>query len=166
MITDHRNKQATKATHAAPPRKMALPSTNALLQEPKYLGILAAFIAFLILLQKHSQARSSRLPLPPKPPGWLPILGNTHDFIPAAKKGQMHTLLQKWASECGEIMRVQVGPTTNYYLNSDRAVKAIMDKAAALTSERPRWIVSNEQLCNQWNVLLLNGSDPRWKVSG
>lgn len=77
----------------------------------------------------------------------------------------MHLLLQKWAKDHGEIMRVQIGPVTNYYLNSDKAVKAIMDKASAVTSERPRWIVSNEQLCNQWNVLLLCGSDPRWKVS-
>ncbi|KAL2283456.1 hypothetical protein FJTKL_09802 [Diaporthe vaccinii] len=53
---------------------------------------------------------------------------------------------------------------TSYYLNSDQAVKALFDKSSAETSERPRWIVSNEQLCNKWNVLLLPASDARWKL--
>lgn len=63
-----------------------------------------------------------RLPLPPKPRG-LPVLGNTIDFVQAAKKNEIHLLLQKWAEQYGEIMRVQVGPMTSYYLNSDQAVK-------------------------------------------
>lgn len=63
-----------------------------------------------------------RLPLPPKPRGF-PVLGNTIDFVQAAKKKEIHLLLQKWAEQYGEIMRVQVGPMTSYYLNSDQAVK-------------------------------------------
>lgn len=63
-----------------------------------------------------------RLSLPPKPRG-LPILGNTIDFVQAAKKNEIHLLLQKWAEQYGEIMRIQVGPMTSYYLNSDQAVK-------------------------------------------
>lgn len=63
-----------------------------------------------------------RLPLPPQPRG-LPVLGNTIDFVQAAKKNEIHLLLQKWAEQYGEIMRVQVGPMTSYYLNSDQAVK-------------------------------------------
>lgn len=35
----------------------------------------------------------------------------------------MHLLVQKWALEHGEIIRVQLGPVTNHYLNSDKAVK-------------------------------------------
>lgn len=63
-----------------------------------------------------------RLPLPPKPRGF-PVLGNTIDFVQAAKRNEIHLLLQKWAEQYGEIMRVQVGPMTSYYLNSDQAVK-------------------------------------------
>lgn len=63
-----------------------------------------------------------KLPLPPKPLG-LPVLGNTIDFVRAAKKNEIHLLLQQWAEQYGEIMRVQVGPMTSYYLNSDQAVK-------------------------------------------
>lgn len=142
---------------------MAVLGLLSTLLELKTLVLLSIIILVAIYIRSHFQNRH-HLPLPPQPPGY-PILGNTLEFIPAAQRGQMHLLLQKWAKENGEIMRVKVGPTTNYYLNSDRAVKALMDKSSAQTSERPRWIVSNELLCNRWNVLLLNASDPRWKVS-
>jgi hypothetical protein len=117
----------------------------------------------LVSLVKFMRTRG-QLPLPPKPKG-PPIIGNTIEFVSAAKGNTIHLLLQKWAKEYGEVIRVQIGSVTEYYINSDRAVKALMDKASAQTSQRPRWIVSNELLCNQWNVLLLNASDPRWKVS-
>ena len=42
--------------------------------------------------------------------------------------------------------------------------QAIFDKSSAFTSERPRWIVSNELMTGKWNVLLLSVSDKRWKV--
>lgn len=149
---------------------------------------LSLLLSGLCVYAAISHVRNRRkLPLPPKPRG-LPVLGNTIDFVRAAKKNEIHLLLQKWAEQYGEIMRVQVGPMTSYYLNSDQAVKvsarrhfvvsvedrqtdalsyrqALFDKSSAQTSERPRWIVSNEQLCNKWNVLLLPASDARWKVS-
>lgn len=125
--------------------------------------IVVAVVLVAVRFIHNFISNRNKLPLPPQPAGW-PILGNTLEFIPEAKAGRMHTLLQKWAEIHGEVMRVQVGPTTNYYLNSDRAVKAIFDKDSASSSERPRWIVSNELLYNSWNVLLLNASDPRWKL--
>ncbi|KOC17629.1 putative cytochrome P450 [Aspergillus flavus AF70] len=36
-----------------------------------------------------------------------------------------------------------------------------MDRSSAISSERPRWMISNELICNQLNVLLLHRSDPR-----
>lgn len=35
----------------------------------------------------------------------------------------MHLLLQKWAEEYGEILRLNLGPVTAYYVSSDVAVK-------------------------------------------
>jgi hypothetical protein len=128
--------------------------------------------------------------LPPSPPG-IPILGNLVEFVKHAKQASQHLLLQRWAEEYGDIIGVKIGPMTEYYLSSDRAVKVkqhekslcrlrpwhprsypvsswrrkeIFDRASAATAERPRWIVSNEQICNKMNVLLLNASEPRWKV--
>lgn len=45
-----------------------------------------------------------KLPLPPKPRG-LPVLGNTIDFVQAAKKNEIHLLLQKWEEQYGDYAR-------------------------------------------------------------
>lgn len=116
---------------------------------------------FLFRLQKWSQERR-KLPLPPKPPG-LPIIGNIVDVLSATKVGQQHLLFERWARKYGEILRIEAGPFTEYFINSDKAVKEIFDRQSSATSERPRWIVSNEQICNEKNVLLLSASEPRWK---
>ncbi|KAL2811621.1 cytochrome P450 [Aspergillus granulosus] len=111
---------------------------------------------------RQSSGASKQLPLPPLPKGNL-VLGNLLEVIAASKESLQHLLMQRWAREHGEVFRVRLGPVTEYFLNSDRAVKEIMDRSSAISSERPRWIVSNEFICNQLNVLLLNGSNPRWK---
>lgn len=104
----------------------------------------------------------NKVPLPPQPPGW-PLLGNIFDVFSATKTNQQHLLFEKWARDYGEIVRVQAGPFVEYFINSDSAVKEIFDKQSSATSERPRWIVSNEQICDEKNVLLLSASHPRWK---
>ncbi|KAE8414345.1 cytochrome P450 [Aspergillus pseudocaelatus] len=89
------------------------------------------------------------LPLPPQPRGsW--ILGNLSKVINASTESLQHLLMQDWSREHGEVFRVRLGPD-------------IMDRSSAVSSERPRWIVSNELICNELNVLLLHASDPRWK---
>ncbi|KAL4768022.1 cytochrome P450 [Aspergillus nidulans var. acristatus] len=92
---------------------------------------------------------SKRPPLPPRPRGSL-LLGNLLEVTKASKESLQHLLMHTWAREHGEIFRVRLGPE-------------IMDRSSAVSSERPRWIVSNELICNRLNVLLLHGSDPRWK---
>jgi cytochrome P450 len=126
--------------------------------------VLLGVIGSLVLIRKLQNHRHERhlLPLPPQPSGSF-LVGNMVEVIAASKIGQQHLLFQRWAQEHGEIYRVRVGPFTEYFINSDAAVKEIFDKASAQTAERPRWIVSNEQICNRLNVLLLNASDPRWK---
>ncbi|KAG9628843.1 cytochrome P450, partial [Aureobasidium melanogenum] len=125
-----------------------------------FLGVLG-FLALIRRLQQYRHGRSL-LPLPPQPSGSF-LIGNMTEVIAASKVGQQHLLFQRWAQEHGEIFRVRVGPFTEYFINSDIAVKEIFDKSSVQTAERPRWIVSNEQICNQLNVLLLNASNPRWK---
>ncbi|RAO74354.1 uncharacterized protein BHQ10_010366 [Talaromyces amestolkiae] len=139
----------------------------------------AALFAFL----RIHPAGAKDLPLPPQPKGNL-ILGNLSEVITASKQSLQHLLMQNWARQHGEVVRVRIGPISNYFLNSDRAVKTIrwsaaegggadtdsclykeiIDRSSAISSERPRWIVSNELICNKMNVLLLDGSDPRWKT--
>jgi hypothetical protein len=65
----------------------------------------------LVSLVKFIRTRG-QLPLPPKPKG-LPIIGNTIEFVLAAKGNTMHLLLQKWAKEYGEVIRVKLGLSPN-----------------------------------------------------
>ncbi|OGE47464.1 hypothetical protein PENARI_c043G11509 [Penicillium arizonense] len=137
------------------------------MSSPSYWPLLAAFClllgaALFTFLQSHA-AGAKKPPLPPQPKGNL-ILGNLSEVITASKESLQHLLMHRWAREHGEVFRVRLGPVTEYFLNSDRAVKEILDRSSAISSERPRWIVSNELICNQLNVLLLHGSDPRWKT--
>lgn len=119
-------------------------------------------VFFLVLHVWQQKSGKGKLPLPPTPPG-KPILGNLPDFVSAAKQGTAHLLVEDWTRQYGDIIRVKLGPFTEYFLSSDVAVKQLIDKASAQTAGRPRWIVSNEQMCNKLNVLFLDGSDPRWK---
>lgn len=123
--------------------------------------IIIPFIFGPILYTRFSRQKNV-LPLPPSPPGnW--ITGNLSEVLAAVKKNQQHLLFNQWARKHGEIVRVRSGPFVQYFINSDRAVKELFDRNSAFTSQRPRWIASNEQICNRLNVLLLDGDDPRWK---
>lgn len=73
------------------------------------------------LWQKRSSG-SKFLPLPPQPRGNL-ILGNLPTVIKASTETIQHLLMQEWAQSHGEIFRVRLGPVTEYFLNSDHAVK-------------------------------------------
>ena len=95
--------------------------TKSTLGDPTVVVVVGIFVIFVFVIRRYMNDRG-KLPLPPKPPGW-PVIGNTVEFISAAKDGTMHLLLARWAREYGEIIRVQVGPVTNFYLNSDHAVK-------------------------------------------
>lgn len=98
------------------------------------------------------------------PPGIF-LLGNLLDCAKAAQNGRLHLLQQEWARKYEEIVRVRLGPVTEYYINSDIAVKVsrpqlpnrfsvthrlyfwqeLFDKSSARTAERPRWIVSRNK---------------------
>lgn len=83
--------------------------------------LLAAFCVLLgVALYPRSHAKTA--PLPPQPKG-SPILGNLSQVIAASKESLQHLLMHRWAREHGEVFRVRLGPVTEYFLNSDRAVK-------------------------------------------
>ena len=83
--------------------------------------ILCIIGALYVTLQQKSSGLKS-LPLLPQPRGSL-ILGNMPEVIKESPVTLQHLLMQKWAREYGEVFRVRFGLVTEYFLNSDRAIK-------------------------------------------
>lgn len=128
---------------------------------PAALYLLIPIAAFLLI---RLTLGSSNKNLPPGPEGW-PVLGNIVDIVRAGKSKRLHLLFENWARQYGDVMRIRSGLEDEYYVNSRRAAKQIMDTNSIITAERPRWIVSCEHVCGNWNMLLLSASNPRWKAS-
>lgn len=122
---------------------------------PVLLGLLA--LALFLWTSSGSMKKN----LPPVPKGY-PFLGNLLDVISAG--GLLHLKMISWAQEHGEIIRVVLGPNTEYVINSDRACAAIFQKNAAVSSERPAWLVGQKYITNYESMDLLDASNPRWKV--
>ncbi|KAG7052113.1 hypothetical protein JMJ77_0002721 [Colletotrichum scovillei] len=122
---------------------------------PVLLGILA--VALFMWASRGSMNKN----LPPAPKGY-PLLGNLLDVINAG--GLLHLKMISWAQEHGEIIRVVLGPNTEYVINSDRACAAIFQKNAAVLSERPAWLVGQKYITNYESMDLLDASNPRWKL--
>ncbi|OKO97791.1 hypothetical protein PENSUB_9717 [Penicillium subrubescens] len=93
------------------------------------LTLLSFLVASVIWRSKSTSSGA----LPPAPAGW-PLLGNMPDLIKAGSAKKLHLLMQYWAKQYGEVYRVRVGPVEQYMLNSDRAVKHLMDRNSAVTS--------------------------------
>ncbi|KAI0878094.1 putative cytochrome P450 [Hypoxylon argillaceum] len=88
-------------------------------------------VSFVILCRKILQIGQRPTDLPPGPPT-VPILGNLHLF----PKHDVHLQFQKWAQEYGPVYSLMLGTKTMIVLSSDRAVKDIMDKRSAISSDR------------------------------
>jgi hypothetical protein len=93
-------------------------------------ALLALGLWLLFKLVSDYTKNKDKLPLPPQPPGNL-ILGNLSEVMQETQKCLQHFLMEKWARTYGEIYRVRVGPVTNYFLNSDHAVKVSVPVAPA-----------------------------------
>lgn len=69
---------------------------------------------------------------PPGPPA-LPLLGNLHQM--PTKDAHLH--FQKWSETYGSIYSVMAGTRTVVFLNTDVAVKELLDRRGAIYSSRP-----------------------------
>ncbi|KAL1745665.1 cytochrome P450 [Schizophyllum fasciatum] len=95
-----------------------------------------AFFALATLalsaLYKLSRIGSRERGLPPGPPT-IPVLGNILQ-IPTSNAFLRFT---EWAREFGEIYSLKVGPSTSIVLSSPAAIREVLDKHSARTSDRP-----------------------------
>lgn len=90
-------------------------------------------VAFIVLLV-YRVSKIGRRPsgCPPGPPT-LPLIGNLH-LMP---KGNPHLQFQKWAKEYGPVYSLVLGMKIMIVLNTDQAVKDLLDKRSSIYSSRP-----------------------------
>ena len=136
-------------------------------QTPMILGslLLVLYHVFRILQIGKRDPR-----LPPGPPT-IPILGNIHQ-IPIERSYLQYGLFHhqsdirftKWARQYGGVMSLKVGRGTIIVLTDGKAVKQILDKQSAVSSNRPPFYVGHDVIThgnhlgvmpygNDWRVL-------------
>lgn len=87
---------------------------------------------------------------PPGPPT-LPFIGNLHQ-IPRKKR---HVQFEKWAREYGPIYSLMMGTKVMIVLNSDEAIRDLVDKRGAIYSSRPELYIGQNILSGGLRVLFM-----------
>ncbi|KAI1771735.1 cytochrome P450 [Hypoxylon cercidicola] len=122
-----------------------------------YLFIVKVSLLLAVLWQL---SRTGRRPknYPPGPPT-LPLIGNLHQ-IPRKKR---HIQFEKWAREYGPIYSLMLGTKVMIVLNSDQAIKDLVDKRGSIYSSRPESYIGQDILSGGLRVLFMpnNGT---WKM--
>lgn len=111
----------------------------------------ATFITLILVVfwQLNKIGRRPRH-YPPGPPT-LPIIGNLHQ-IP---REQRHLQFEKWAREYGAIYSLMLGTKVMIVLNTDLAIKDLVDKRGAIYSSRPEAYIGQDILSGGLRVLFM-----------
>ncbi|KAI5918414.1 cytochrome P450 [Camillea tinctor] len=96
---------------------------------------------------------------PPGPPT-LPLIGNLHQ-IPDTRK---HVQFEKWAREYGPIYSLMLGTKVMIVLNSDVAIKDLVDKRGAIYSSRPESYIGQDILSGGLRILFMPNHEV-WKMA-
>lgn len=112
-----------------------------------YLVYLVAFLA--VLWQLNRIGRRPR-DYPPGPPT-LPLIGNLHQ-IPTEKR---HLQFEKWAREYGPVFSLMLGTKVMVVLNSDHAIKDLVDKRGSIYASRPEAYIAQDILSGGLRVLFM-----------
>ncbi|KAI0197905.1 cytochrome P450 [Astrocystis sublimbata] len=94
---------------------------------------------------------------PPGPPT-VPLLGNLH-LIATEKR---HIQFEKWAREYGPIYSLILGTKVMIVLNSDAAIKELIDRRGAIYASRPESYMAQDVLSGGLRVLFMPNNSV-WK---
>lgn len=129
-------------------------TSNLALSSTAALTTLIAVLAFTaIFARPWSAARYKTIP---GPRGW-PIVGSAFQLDKYPQRS-----LRKWHKQYGEIYAVNLFAFRWVFLNSPEAVKAILDKQSASTSDRVPFPVATEAICKGLRLVLMPYG-PLWR---
>jgi cytochrome P450 len=94
--------------------------------------------ALTLLIYQCSKIGKRPVGYPPGPPT-LPLLGNLHQM----PKEKAHLQFQKWAETYGPVYSLMLGTKVMIVLNSDVAVKDLLDRRSGIYSSRPDMYIAN-----------------------
>lgn len=117
---------------------------------------LAAAAAVLVVCYRILRIGSRENGLPPGP-ATSPVFGNLLQ-IPTKDAYRRFTV---WAKDFGDIYSLKVGPGTIVVLSSPAAIKEVLDKQSAYTSDRPPMALA-DLVIDGWSLFLCRYSD-RWR---
>ena len=118
--------------------------------EVKFAFYASLVCLIIIVFQKFYQIGHRPKNFPPGPPT-LPFLGNLHQ-IPQEKR---HLQFEKWAREYGSIYSLILGTKVMIVLNSDLAIKDLLDKRGAIYSSRPEAYIAQDILSSGLRILFM-----------
>ncbi|KAF2852521.1 cytochrome P450 [Plenodomus tracheiphilus IPT5] len=120
---------------------------------------LFAFVFVILAGLTYRLSRIGRRPAgyPPGPPT-LPLIGNLH-LMPKEKP---HLQFQKWAEEYGPIYSLILGTKVMIVLNTDQAVKDLLDKRSGIYSSRPEMYIG--QVVSGGLRILLMEYGSQWRM--
>ncbi|KAK4177156.1 putative cytochrome P450 E-class, group I [Triangularia setosa] len=101
-----------------------------------YFSIFIGIFAFTIFKLRNVGRRPKGLP--PGPPT-LPLIGNLHQIPPK----NAHVQFKKWAEEYGPVYSLITGTKIMIVLNTDVAIKDLLDKRSNIYSSRPEMYISS-----------------------
>ncbi|KAI9572371.1 cytochrome P450 [Boletus coccyginus] len=117
-------------------------------------------VATLLILRYFVRRRAKRLP--PGPKGRF-FVGNLSD-LPRDETEKANTYV-KWREDYGSIMHLEVFGRHMIILNTAQAAHDLMDKRAAIYSNRPRMIMFVELMGNSWVLSSISGEPHRERRS-
>ncbi|KAJ8111930.1 hypothetical protein ONZ43_g5505 [Nemania bipapillata] len=123
---------------------------------PQMLSILSLFLFSIALWALSFVGRRPR-DYPPGPPA-VPLLGNLH-LIGTEKR---HLQFEKWAREYGSIYSLILGTKVMVVLNSDTAIKELIDRRGAIYASRPESYIAQDVLSGGLRVLFMPNNSV-WK---
>ncbi|KAI0047593.1 cytochrome P450 [Auriscalpium vulgare] len=135
--------------------RILLTPASSVFLHARFTLVCGAFVAVLLLVIVRYRNSPWRK-LPPGPRG-LPILGHVLDM-----RGQYWLKFADWNRAYGDVFSLNAFGNPILVINSLKAATDLLERRAAIYSDRPRLIAGGEVMCGG-QVFALQNSGPHWR---